>query len=184
MDDKKLIIICLAIIICVAAITGAFVFLNKKTSTTLIEDDDSTFTVGNKYSVCLIDGNGKKLSNKTINLVFTNSDGNSEFFDISTNDKGIGKLKIDLPKGNYSVNASFEGDDEFESSSVTQKITVKEKAKETASSSSVTSSGTMITPSSEYHKYEGEYKIFTDEIDGQLVTQALCWDEDAGCYHW
>ena len=184
MDDKKLLIICIAIIICVAAISGAFYFINKKTSTSLIEDSDSTFTVGNKYTVSLIDANGNKLSNKTINLAFTNIDGDTEFYDVSTNDKGMAKLKIDLPAGNYSVNASFGGDDKFGPSSVTQKIKVKEKAKEKTASSSVATSGTTITPSYEYEKYDGEYKLFTDERDGELFTDVLHWDSDAGCYHW
>lgn len=184
MDDKKLIIICLAIIICVAAIAGALVFLNSKTNTTLLEDSDSTFTIGNKYSVSLVDANGNRLSNKTINLAFTNLDGNTEFYDVTTNEKGVAKLKIDLPKGNYSVNASFAGDDKFNPSSATQSIKVKAKPKKESTASTTTSSGTAITPSYEYEKYDGEYKMFTDEIDGQLVTEALHWDSNAGCYHW
>ena len=118
METKKLILICATVIICVAIIAGVFVFSNK-TSTTLIEDQDSTFTIGNKYSVCLIDANGNKLSNKTINLAFTDENGVVEYFDVSTNDKGIAKQKIDLSAGNYSVNASFGGDDKFGPSSVT-----------------------------------------------------------------
>lgn len=184
MEDKKLIIICLTIIICVGAIASTFVFLNHKADTTLIEDSDSTFTIGSKYSVSLIDSNGNKLSNKTINLAFTNLNGNTEYFDVSTNGNGVAKLKIDLPKGNYSVNASFGGDDKFKPSSVTQNIRVKNKPPEESSSSSVATSGTTITPSYEYEKYDGEYKMFTDERDGELFTDVLSWDENAGCYHW
>ena len=183
-NDKKLIAICLLIIFAVAAISGAVVFLNKKTSTTLIEDSDSTFTIGNKYSVSLIDADGNKLANRTINLAFTDSDGNTEYYDVSTNEKGVAKLKIDLPKGNYSVNASFGGDDKFKASSFTQNIRVKNKPQEKTSSSSVATSGKTITPSYEYEKYDGEYKMFTDERDGELFTDVLSWDENAGCYHW
>ena len=166
METKKLILICATIIICVAIIAGVFVFSNK-TSTTIIEDKDSTFTIGNKYSVCLIDANGVV-----------------EYFDVSTNDKGIAKQKIDLSAGNYSVNASFGGDDKFGPSSVTQSIKVKKKAKKKETSSSVATSGTTITPSYEYEKYDGEYKLFTDERDGEIFTDVLQWDSNAGCYHW
>ena len=183
METKKLILICATIIICVAIIAGVFVFSNK-TSTTIIEDKDSTFTIGNKYSVCLIDANGNKLSNKTINLAFTDENGVVEYFDVSTNDKGIAKQKIDLSAGNYSVNASFGGDDKFGPSSVTQSIKVKKKAKKKETSAAVATSGTTITPSYEYEKYDGEYKLFTDERDGEIFTDVLQWDSNAGCYHW
>lgn len=184
METRKLLIICLAIIISVAAVTSAVLFMNNKTGTTIIEDADSTFTVGNQYSVSLIDANGNKISNKTINMAFANVDGDVKSFNVSTNAKGMAKLKIDLPAGNYSVNASFGGDDKYGSSSIVQNIKVKEKKAETVSSSSVATSGTTITPSYEYEKYDGEYKVFTDERDGELFTDVLQWDHNAGCYHW
>lgn len=183
MGTRNLILICATVIICVAIIAGVFVF-SSKTGTTLIEDDDSTITIGNTYGVSLIDANGNRLSNKTINLAFRDEKGVVRDFDVSTNDNGMAKLKIDLSAGNYSVNASFRGDNKFEPSSLIQNIKVKNKVKEKTASSSVASSGTTITPSYEYHKYDGEYKLFTDERDGELFTDVLRWDSNAGCYHW
>ena len=183
METKNLILICATIIICVAIVAGVFVFSNK-TSTTLIEDSHSTITIGNKYSVSLIDAKGNKLSNKTISFAFTNKNGVTEYYEGLTDEKGMAKLKIDLSPGEYTANASFFGDDKFEPSSAAQKIKVKKKAQKKTAYSSAATSGTTITPSYEYEKYDGEYKLFTDERDDIIFTDVLRWDENAGCYHW
>lgn len=124
METKNLIIICSTVVICVAIVVGAYVFVFNQTESVLTADIDSSLNVGDNFSVSLTDDKGNPLVNKNIILSFTNSKNKNINKTISTDKKGIATYKIDLPKGKYSLTCTFE-DNGFKKSSLTKQITVK-----------------------------------------------------------
>lgn len=182
-DDFKFKLSILAVALIIVIIVALCVVYDSSTfhtNTSLIGDDDSSFYNGDKFAVTLIDEDSNKLANKPIKLSFTNSNDETQEFDVTTDSKGRAKLELNLDSGEYSVVGLFEGDNTYKSSSFNQTITIKTKEQ----SYSSTTPTLRETPESEYNVYAGEYKTFTILIDGQYVTESLPWDSSAGCYHW
>jgi hypothetical protein len=107
METKNLIIICVTIIaLLLIAIGTLFMLSNNPIGTSLNVDIDSPVYINDTISIKLFDNESNPLANKTINLTLKNS--KKEYVKtIKTNEKGIAKYKLNLPKGNYKLNASF-----------------------------------------------------------------------------
>ena len=168
------------IIILIFAICITCVSLNLQKNTSLVADGSSSFYYGDEFTVTLIDANNNKVFNKPIQLIFTDSNDKTTTFNVTTDTNGVAKLDLDLDEGDYSVEGIFAGDDDYNYASFVKTITIKTKESSYDSSHSTL----RETPSSEYSVYDGEYKYFTINIDGEYTTAALPWDYDAGCYHW
>ncbi|SFL24135.1 transglutaminase domain-containing protein [Methanobrevibacter olleyae] len=89
-----------------------------KNSTTIVSSS-STVVNGNDYSVTLKDNNGNVLSGKK--LIFTFNGNN---YTETTNSQGIASLTINAKATNYIINVAFLGDGLYESSSISNKLTV------------------------------------------------------------
>ncbi len=125
MDNQKIIIILLCVIIAILAV-GILAF------SPLMAKEDSNMAISNKniyvgdsLVVKLTDSNGNPISNRTVNVKLTDKDGTVRDEDVITNSKGEAKFRMD-EKGNYSVECRFGGDDKHSSSATAGNITVKD----------------------------------------------------------
>ncbi|WP_295603165.1 transglutaminase-like domain-containing protein [uncultured Methanobrevibacter sp.] len=88
---------------------------------TEISSQSSSISYKGSYNVVLKDSNSSAaISNKTINFIINNVNYNA-----STDDNGVARLNLDLNPGKYSVNAVFEGDDEYFNSTFSTTVEIK-----------------------------------------------------------
>lgn len=146
MENKNIIIILVAIIVILAAAVGVALMnptVAKEPSKIKITSDKEQYE-GGELSIKLTDINGTASSKEVINITITNSKGKVVVDDVvKTNSKGKAKLDLDLKKGKYTVNVTYDGNENYTGSNTTQKLTIKEKVVEATSSeqSSTQSSG-------------------------------------------
>ena len=108
METKNLIIICITAIILVLIAVGAiFIMSHNPVKTSLNLNIDSPIYINDSISIKLVDNESNTLVNKTININLTNSDKKEYIKSVETNENGIAKYKLNLPKGDYKLNASF-----------------------------------------------------------------------------
>ena len=88
-------------------------------NSTSIEASSSSVVYGNDYSVTLKDKNGNVLSDK--NLIFTFNGNN---YTRTTDSNGVASIKINAAAGTYLISVLFEGDELYENSSSSSKVTV------------------------------------------------------------
>ena len=130
MENRNIIIILVAIIVILAAAVG-FALLNptvSKEPTKIKITSDKEQDEGGEVSVKLTDLNKTPLSKEVVNITITDKKGKVVVDDVvKTNSKGKAKLDLDLKKGKYKVNVTYDGDENHTGNSTTQKLTVKEK---------------------------------------------------------
>lgn len=140
MDDKKLTLICVVIIILVAiGVTCVYFIETANDKTTLKITSNSTLANGDLFTVKLANEDGVGIANKTINVVVDGGSDNINDLNITTDENGTASFNIDANAGNYSVKCDFKGDDNYQSSADTQNLTIKEGSTELISSSSALS---------------------------------------------
>ena len=110
MESKNIIIILIVIIVILAAAIGFMVLkpMHAKEPTKIKVDSNKTLYEGENLSVKLTDLNKTPLK---------------------------AKLDLNLKKGKYDVSVSYGGNENYTGNNTTQKLTIKEKVKETVSES-------------------------------------------------
>ena len=181
MEYKNIIIILLIIIIILLAGLGA-ILLNqthaKEPTKIKITSDKEQFE-GGELSVILTDLNETAISNQTVNITVTDSEGKAVKENaVKTDSKGEAKLNLDLKKGNYSVNITYGGNEKYAKNNTTQKLTIKEAVTTSASSSSSKSSDTPydinnLPPTNDPYPetkryYIDEYTVKQEYADGYM----------------
>ena len=167
MDKNKLIMLILVIIIAILAaglvMSNMHSFEKKQTKLTIT--GNSSISKGDSIKVKLTDLNDTPIANQTVNITVTGKDNTSEYFSVVTNDKGVGKLKMDKDAGSYKINCTYGGNDKYAGNSSSKKLTIKEKAAETESGSSSSDSGSS---SQRYVKDDlgGTYDTYTGRYVG------------------
>ena len=141
MENNK-IIIALLLIIIVLLVVFAIVFINPtnaKTDTKITVTSNNTLHDGQDFSIALTDINGTPLTNQTVNITIADANGGKNQQQVTTDGMGNGILQLNgLATGNYSVNVTYGGNDNYSVSNITQKIEIKEVVKETKSQSTST----------------------------------------------
>ena len=89
-----------------------------KNSTSIVSSSSSVVN-GYDYSVTLKDNNGNVLSGKTLTFTF-----NGKSYTKTTDSKGVASLNINAKAGSYIIGVIFDGDELYENSSASNKITV------------------------------------------------------------
>lgn len=148
MENKNIIIILLIVVVILAAVAG-FMFLNqanaKNPTKIKITSDKSQYEDSAELSIKLTDMNGTALSKEIVNITITDKKGKVVVDDVvKTNSKGNAKLDLNLKKGKYSVNVTYDGNENFTANHSSQNLTIKEEAStsEVSSGESQSSSGT------------------------------------------
>lgn len=198
MENKKIIIILLLIIIVLAVAVG-FLLLNPikaKEPTKLQISNNTTLTENDNLTIKLTDINGNPIFNQTINVSITDKDGAVNHKSVVTNEKGKAILEIDKNPGNYSINCTFEGSDNYTNCTVFKTINIKETENTDSSQYSSYDSQSHSSQSSngdyrpavdssgitreEADKYGWKY---TNKHGGHYIGSRDHWDEKAGVYH-
>ncbi|MEE0943411.1 MAG: hypothetical protein UIB63_09920 [Methanobrevibacter sp.] len=138
MESKNIIIILVVIIVILAAAIGFMVLkpMHAKEPTKIKVTSNKTLYEGKDLTVKLTDLNKTPLSNQKVNVSIKNDKGKVVANKtVKTNDNGNAKLDLDLKRGKYDVTVSYDGNENYTGNNTTQKLTIKEKVKETISES-------------------------------------------------
>ena len=133
MENKHIIIILLIVIIVLSAAIAAALFnplSAKETSKINITSNSSQYD-GGEISILLSDLNDTPISKQIVNITVTDDKGKIVVDDVvKTDSKGKAKLDLELEKGEYVVNVSYGGNENYTGNSTTQKLTIKEEVVE------------------------------------------------------
>ena len=192
MENKNIIIILVAVVIVLAVIAGAMFMQQShaKEPTKLKITSESKQTEGGKLKIQLTDTNKTALSKEIVNITVTDKKGKTVVDDVV-------RIDLHLKKGEYTVNVTYGGNDNYTASNATQKLKIKEKVKKTVSIQSESSSSedqSSQSSSEEYRPAVDSGGITREEADkyGWRYTTAHGghyrgygdhWDEKAGKYH-
>jgi len=191
MEQKHIIIILLIVVVVLAAAMAVMILspFDAKADTKLTIKSNDTLHEGDKFKVKLTDINGTGISNQTVNVTLKDSDGETSYFSVVTNSKGIGTLKLDKSAGNYTVNCTYGGNDKYTGNTTFQKLTIEEIVEEPAYEESTVSSSnsgsnsddgyweTSMDADFEYHtEYESDGEFRQYDRSGRLVGSSH--DED------
>ena len=133
MESKNIIIILVVIIVILAAAIGFMVLkpMHVKEPTKIKITSNKTLYEGDSLSVKLTDLNKTPLSKEKVKITVKNSNGKIVVNKtVKTNDKGNGKLDLNLKKGKYEVDVIYGGNENYTGNNTTQKLTIKEKVVE------------------------------------------------------
>ena len=115
--------------------------MHAKEPTKIKITSNKTLNEGDGLSVKLTDLNKTPLSKQNVNITVKNSKGKVVANKtVKTDDKGNAKMDLKLKKGNYDVAVSYGGNENYTGNNTTQKLTIKEKVKETVSESNTAQS--------------------------------------------
>lgn len=125
MDKNKIIVIALIAIIAVLIIGLAVVMpgFGKDKSNITIKSND-TISQGDSIKIELADVNGTPIENETVNVTIKAKNGTVEKKAVVTNDDGVAKVKMDDEPGNYTVNCTFDGNENYTEDTTTQQVEV------------------------------------------------------------
>lgn len=128
MLDKRVTILSIIVIILISMLIilcfGSNFSSIFKQETDLTITSNSTLNNGDNFTVKLTDSDGELIANKTICISLTDDEGNVNNLNVTTNEKGIASFGINANSGNYSVKCVFLGDDNYDSSNVTHKVSI------------------------------------------------------------
>lgn len=163
MENNYLLIILLVIIVVFAAAVG-FALMNptvaKEPSKIKITSDKEQYE-GGELSLQLTDLNKTPLTKEIVNITVTDSKGKVVVDDVlKTDSKGKAKIDLELKKGKYDVNVTYEGNENFTGNSTEQKLTIKEEVVEEVVVE-------QSNPSNELH-YDEEINVYYDG-NGKVV---------------
>ena len=130
MGNKNIIIILVAIIVVLAAILGVmFLQPNAAKEPTKVKITSNKTQYENEtLSIQLTDLNKTPISKEIVNITITDKKGKIVVDDVvKTDSKGKAKLDLDLKKGKYTVNVSYDGNENYTGNNTTQRLTIKEK---------------------------------------------------------
>lgn len=164
MDSQKTIIALLCVIIALLVV-GVVMFsplMAKEDSNLAISDNK--LNVGDSLVVVLTDSHGAPIANETVNIKLTDEDGITINEDVTTNDKGKAKLKVE-EKGKYSVECTFKGEGKYAASSLSDNIKVKKPTTEVVKEEQTTSHTSKYAPNG------GMYPEYGPEVDSQGITR-------------
>ena len=199
MEDNKIIIILLCVIIAILVV-GVVVFSQVTKEDSNLSIADKKLNVGDSLVVKLTDSHGETIANQTVNVKLTDEDGTVIDEEITTNAEGSAKFKME-EKGKYSVECKFDGNGQYASSSTAGNISVKKattKEVEGKQTSSATHTSKYAPNGGIYPEYgpkvdsmgqSREYAIannmhyISQTIDGMDAGMYVPYDSKAGCYH-
>ena len=142
MENKNIIIILVAVVVVLAVVAGVMFMQsgNAKEPTKVKITSDKEQYEGGKLKVQLTDLNKTALSKQKVNVIVKNKKGKAVVNKtVKTNSKGNANLDLDLKKGEYKVNVTYKGNENYTGNNTTQKLKIKEEVVEVAPSVSSTS---------------------------------------------
>ena len=133
MENKNIIIILIVVIVILAAVIGVMLLnpASSKEATKIKITSDKEQYEGGNLSLKLTDLNDTAISKEIVNITIIDKKGKVVVDDVvKTDSKGNAKLDLDLKKGQYKVNVTYGGNENYTANNTTQKLTIKEKVVE------------------------------------------------------
>ena len=200
MENKHIIAILIIIIIILAVALAAVALpsLNSKEATKITITSNNTLYEGENLSVNLTTINGTPIVGEKVNVTVINEDGSKDFMNAVTDENGTAQVKLDKREGNYTVNCTYGGNENYSGNSTQQELNVikevVEQVSSQSSSSSAASSSSSKSSQSDYRpavdsggitREEADYWgwQYTPEHGGHYHGSRDAWDEKAGVYH-
>ena len=174
MEQKHIIIILAVVVVVLVAVMAVMSMpsLNSQKDSKIAIVSNSTLYGGDNLTVKLTDLNNAAIS-AGVKITVTDDSGNVVLEDsLKTDSDGNASMPLNLDAGNYTVNATFSGNENFTANSTTQKLVIeKEAVQETASSqsgqsSSSSSGGSGLHYDPEVNVYYNDEGVIVDP-DGQ-----------------
>lgn len=187
MDTKKILIIFVVLIIVGIILLGNVYLMNdshEKTNLTITSDDN--LTNEDVFSVKLTNEDNIGIANKTVNINLTDSNNNTETINVTTDSKGNGNFTLNISAGNYTVNASFSGDEHYKTSYTLQNLSVVEEAIETSNyEPSLVQSTSSQYDSSDSDDYEDDGIVYSTDpnSDKSVLDENGKIDQDKVDYY-
>ena len=192
MDKNQWIIVGLVIVI-IALIIGLAVMMQAPTkeNVKLTIKNKKVIEEGENVKIQLTDMNGTPIKDQTVNISVTDKDGTTDYHSVVTNEKGVGKLKLDKSPGKYTVNCTYGGNENYTANTTNQTLKIKEKPVEestnvdyTSYSSSSEDNRPEVDSSGITRQQADKYGYtYTTEHGGHYIGSNDHWDEKAGVYH-
>lgn len=174
--NKIIIVLVLVLVVIVAA---GILFLNQghaKVDSKVIVTSNSTLNDGDNFTIRLTDLNNTSIANQTVNVTIIDANGGKNPQVITTDANGDGSLQLNgLAVGNYTINVTYGGNNNYTSCNTTQKLEMKEKVVPTQTSSSSTYSSSAnsqkrtyadIAHDSDVHSNPEKAKELNDHVVG------------------
>ena len=192
MDKNQWIIVGLVIVI-IALIIGLAVMMQAPTkeNVKLTIKNKKVIEEGENVKIQLTDMNGTPIKDQTVNISVTDKDGTTDYHSVVTNEKGVGKLKLDKSPGKYTVNCTYGGNENYTANTTNQTLKIKEKPVEESAdveynsySSSSEDNRPEVDSSGITRQQADKYGYtYTTEHGGHYIGYNDHWDEKAGVYH-
>ena len=201
MDNKNIIAILLVIIFILLIALGYTLLpsLNAKQDCKIAITSNETLHNGDNLTVKLTDMNGTPISNQEVNITFIDNDSSKNYQSVVTDSKGVGIVKLDKSAGNYTVNCTYGGNENYTGNSTQKKLTIEEVAVEQVAPQKTTSSSSNTVSSSKSSQEEYRPDVdsggitreeadywgwqYTPDHGGHYIGSRDHWDENAGMYH-
>lgn len=165
MDLNKIIAI-LAIVLIVLVVGGVVMFnptQSKKQGSKVIVESQNSLYNGDAFLIKLTDLNNSAISNQTVTITFTDSNGTQINKTLTTNGSGQANLTIEgFNIGNYSVVVNYVGNDNYTSCNSTSSLEVKEKIVQSSSHSSSSSHSNELNYDPDLNLYYNSEGIVVD----------------------
>ena len=188
MDNNKLII---ALIVILIVMLAAGIFLlnpgHAKVDSRIIVTSNSTLHDGDNFTIRLTDLNNTPISNQCVNITIIDANGGKNPQAVTTDANGDGKLQLNgLTLGNYTVNVTYGGNDNYTVCNTTQRLQMTEKVTPQASTTSTSSSKnyddgyweTSMDADFEYHtEYYSDGNFRQYDRSGRLVGSSYDADQ-------
>ena len=157
--DHYRIIILLLVIIVALLVAGMLILNPFKTDSIITITSANDLNEGDELSILLTDSNSQPIANQNVQITFRDSNGVLTQKAASTNGEGVVIISLsDLSSGQYSVNATYEGNSSYKASAASQNLNIREALTQSVGSTDYLPSDTSIHPG-----FTPSYR------DGQLV---------------
>lgn len=146
MEKNKLIILVIVVVVALLAVGIFAAKPNPAKEASKVEIKcNSIVKHGDSIKIALTDLNDTPISNQTVNVSISDNN-NTTAYSLATNAEGLATFKIDKDEGNYTINCTYGGNDNYTANSTVKKIMVeKEEAAEVQSESSSSSESSADT---------------------------------------
>ena len=193
MDNEKIIIILLAVIVVMILIGFLVVNPFKQECNISVVSADS-LTVGDQFAIFLSDSNSNPVANAQISISFVSSNGEVSTKQATTDASGNAAVSLsDLPAGAYNVTCNVLENNNYRESSVSKQIAVNEVHTQVSQPTGISDDGYSYYPQSgpavdsrgitrEYAMAHNMHYI-SQRIDGMDAGVYVPYDSKAGSYH-
>lgn len=167
MNLKHIIIILIIIVLIIfAGLVGSTMLKpseHDKAATKLFVTSNNTLYEWENVTVKLVDSNSTGMEGQSVEVVILDSNGTRDSRSVVTNSSGEATLALDKPVGNYTLNCTYAGNENYTGSNVLQRLFIIEEViiepvqNYTSNYTSQYSNSTYEEPYSPYQEPENPY---------------------------